>query len=192
MLQFSDDKLIQGLISNDSVLVNHIYREFFPMVRSIVCSRYGNQEDAEDVFHDALLVVHNRVRSSAFILDCSFKTFLFSVCRNIWRRRLERKNRLMYISGSERFESDGKASVNEDEEYNYEKYRLFRKHFQELPEFCRNLLGMYIEKLPMAEIARKLNYKDADYVKARKYYCKAMLRDKIKNDPLSKEFMNYE
>lgn len=192
-LWYSNEMLVQGLLQSKKNCIEFIYREYFPMVRSAIGIQNGSLADAEDVFHDGLLIIYGRLRTEGFTLNSSFKTYFFAVCRNLWRRRLERKYRLMYKAEnmvSEPFCDD--SCVDSYEEKEAEKYRLYMKHMEEMPEFCRHLLKLYIEKVPLREIAEIMNYKDAEYVKARKYYCKNLLRKKILSDPECKQFMNYE
>jgi len=192
ILLYTNDWLVKGLMEGKESSIKFIYREYFPMVRSIVSNQNGNLEDAEDIFHDGLIIIYNRLRNKRFTLNSSLKTYLFSVCRNLWRRRLERKYRLMYAMDSYVCETNGSYIPEAIEEEYAEKFRLYKKHFVELPEFCRVLLTYYIRKTPLKDIARIMNYKDTEYVKARKYYCKNLLRNKIMNDPDCKQFMNYE
>ena len=192
ILPYTNEWLIKGLREGREACITFIYREYFPMVRSIVSNQNGNLEDAEDIFHDGLIIIYNRIKDQGFTLNSSLKTYLFSVCRNLWRRRLERKYRLLYAADSYVSELEGCYAMEAMEEEQAEKFRLYKKHLVELPEFCRVLLMHYIRKTPLHEIARIMNYKDTEYVKARKYYCKNLLRNKILNDPECKQFMNYE
>jgi len=192
ILLYSNDWLVKGLMEGKESCIKFIYREYFPMVRSIVSNHNGNLADAEDIFHDALIIIFNRLKNKQFTLNSSLKTYLFSVCRNLWRRRLERKYRLLYATDSYVNELEGCYTQETMEEEYAEKFRLYKKHFVELPEFCRALLTYYIRKTPLQDIARIMNYKDTEYVKARKYYCKNLLRKKILNDPECNQFMNYE
>ncbi len=192
ILLYSNEWLVKGLAEGRESCVKFIYREYFPMVRSIVSSQNGNLEDAEDIFHDGLIIVFNRLKSEKFTLNSSLKTYLFSVCRNLWRRRLERKYRLLYATDSYVSDLEGCYTQEAEEEEYAEKFRLYKKHFVDLPEFCRMLLSCYIKKMSLEDIACIMNYKDTEYVKARKYYCKNLLRNKILNDPECKQFMNYE
>jgi len=192
ILLYTNEWLVNGLKEGRDSSVKYLYREYFPMVRSIVSSQNGNLEDAEDVFQDGLIIIFDRLKDQSFTLNSSLKTYFFSVCKNIWRRRLERKYRLLYGAESFTGESEGYYTPENCEEENSEKLRLYNKHFSEMPEFCRILLMHYLRKTPLADIARIMNYKDTEYVKARKYYCKNLLRKKILNDPECKQFMNYE
>jgi len=192
ILLYTNEWLVKGLMEGRESSIRYLYNEYFPMVRSIVSSQNGNLEDAEDIFQDGLIIIFNRLKNKNFTLKSSLKTYLFSVCKNLWRRRLERKYRMLYGDESYVQSSECSYSSETDEEENAEKFRLYNKHFSELPEFCRVLLTHYIQKTPMDDIARKMNYKDIEYVKARKYYCKNLLRKKIMNDPDCQQFMNYE
>ncbi len=192
IILYTNEWLVKGFMEGRESCIKYMYREYFPMVRSIVLTRNGNLEDAEDIFHDGLIIIYKRLKKSGFSLNSSLKTYLFSVCRNLWRRRLERKYRLMYGMDSCVSDSGCNETSESEEEENAEKFRLYKKHFAAMPEFCRALLTHYIRKTSLEEIARIMNYKDAEYVKARKYYCKNLLRKKILNDPECKQFMNYE
>ncbi|MEI8005301.1 MAG: sigma-70 family RNA polymerase sigma factor [Bacteroidota bacterium] len=191
-LPYTNEWLVQGLIEGRESCIKFIYREYFPMIMSIVGNKHGNMEDAEDIFHDGLIIIFNRLKNKRFTLNCSLKTYLFSVCKNLWRRRLERKYRLLYATDSFVHEDAGLYHQEAEEEEHVEKFRLYKKHLTEMPEFCRVLLTLYIRKTPLQDIARIMNFKDAEYVKARKYYCKNLLRKKILSDPECKQFMNYE
>jgi RNA polymerase sigma factor (sigma-70 family) len=193
ILWYTNERLVQGLLQGKKSSIDYIYREYFPMVRSVVGTRHGSVADAEDVFHDGLIIMYDRLHTPGFTLKSSFKTYLFAVCRNLWRRRLERKYRLMYgVGASVEEPSFDYAQIGSSEEEEAEKYRLYRKHLLEMPEFCQKLLQLYLQKTPSEKIARIMNYKDVEYVKARKYHCKNLLRKKILNDPQCKQFMNYE
>ena len=192
ILLYTNERLIKGLLEGKDSCIKFLYREYFPMVRSIVSTQNGSQEDAEDVFHDGLIIIYNRLKNKRFKLNSTLKTYLFSVCKNIWMRRCERKYRLLYGADSLVNETEGPYSREASEEEETEKFRLYKKHFLELPEFCRIILTHYLCKTPLPEIARILDYKDTEYVKARKYYCKNLLRKKILSDPKCKQFMNYE
>ena len=50
----------------------------------------GTRDDAKDIFQDALIIFHRKVRSEEFVLTCAVSTYLFSICRNLWREELRR------------------------------------------------------------------------------------------------------
>jgi len=164
------------------------------MIRSNVERNSGNHQDAEDVFHDGLIVLYLRIQNQTFTLNSSLKTYFYAICRNIWLQRLDRKYRLMYQSDFEVHE-DSDAYATEDyyiREEHLEKIRLYNQHFLNLPRDCQTLLKLFFRKVPLKEIAGILGFKDENYAKTRKYMCKNMLRKKILNDPNCQQFIIYE
>lgn len=193
--QYTDKELLDGLRSRKRQCINWLYREFFPVTRHYVVQNSGNQQDVEDLFHDALVVLYIRSQSSSFSLECSLKTYFMSVCKNLWLQRLDRKYRLLYQAGYEVHEEKVAYSPDDSDlsEETLEQQRLFHKNLMLLPFECRRLLQLYCLKVPYREIAKMLNYKDEVYVKTRKYTCKKLLRKKIMSDPeCQKYFTNGE
>ena len=93
----TDDEILEGLRQKDPDCIRHLYREFFPVTKSIVERNSGNHEDAEDVFQDGMIVLYQNVRAGNVRLNCSLKTYFYSICWKIWMQRLERKWRVLYI-----------------------------------------------------------------------------------------------
>jgi RNA polymerase sigma factor (sigma-70 family) len=194
IIHYSDESLIHGLRQKKTGSIKYLYKEFFPVIRSIVERNSGNHQDAEDVFHDGLIVLYLRIQNQTFTLSSSLKTYFYAICRNIWLQRLDRKYRLLYQSDFEvREDYEGYAT----EEYyireeQLEKIRLYNRHFLNLPRDCQTLLILFFRKVPLKEIAGMLGFKDENYAKTRKYLCKNMLRKKILNDPECQQFIIYE
>jgi len=193
MIYFSDDALLKGLKEKQSDSIRYLYREYFPLAKSIVEKNSGSYQDAEDVFQDGIIVLYQKILSGPLILNCSLKTFFFSVCRNIWMQRLDRKWRLLYSDDlvSEAV-GDYDAIPIEINEEKLERTRLYQIHFLSLPSDCQKILRMFLSKTSLKEISECMGFKDVHYAKTRKYLCKNMLRKKILMDPRYKMFLHYE
>jgi RNA polymerase sigma factor (sigma-70 family) len=193
MIYFSDDAILQGLKEKRADCIRHLYREYFPLARSIVEKNSGTYEDAEDVFQDGIIVLYQKILSGPLVLNCSLKTFFFSICRNIWMQRLDRKWRLLYqdeiVSESIGDYDSVPAELNEEK---LEKTRLYQLYFLSLPADCQKILKMFLSKVSLKEISECMGFKDVTYAKTRKYLCKNMLRKKIMKDPRYKMFLHYE
>jgi RNA polymerase sigma factor (sigma-70 family) len=190
---YSDKAILEGLREQKKGCIEYLYREFFPVVRSIVVRNSGNQQDVEDVFQDALVILYKRCKNNDFMLNSSLKTYFYAVGKNIWLQRLERKYQLRYqadfeVNESEiRYESED-FGLRED---NLERMRLYREHFYALGPDCQKLLKLFFSKKSMRDIAMILGYKDEKYAKFRKYLCKNMLANRIKDDPRCREYFDY-
>ena len=88
-------KIIVKLRSTDDRLVDQafaeLYQEYYPMIRSYIMNNNGNDDDAADIFQDALIVLYDKVRDPVFQLTCTIKTFVYSICRNLWLKKLARR-----------------------------------------------------------------------------------------------------
>jgi len=193
MIDFSDDAILRGLKEKKSDSIRFLYREYFPLAKSIVEKNSGSHEDAEDVFQDGIIVLYQKILSGPLILNCSLKTFFFSICRNIWMQRLDRKWRLLYQDElvSEAIEEYEAVALEVNEE-KLEKTRLYQLHFLSLPADCQKILKMFLSGISLKEIQECMGFKDVTYAKTRKYLCKNMLRKKILKDPRYKMFLHYE
>jgi RNA polymerase sigma factor (sigma-70 family) len=193
MFQYSDEDLIAGLRQRNSSYIDFLYQEFFPIVRHHLLHNSGTHQDGEDLFHDGLIVLYNRIQTEPFKLECSLKTYFTAICKNLWLQRLERRYKLIYHAECE-VQEEPAEYVTEDHdptEQNLEQQRLFHKNLMQLPVECRRLLQLYCLKIPYREIAKLLKYKDEVYVKTRKYSCKKMLRKKIIKDPECDQFIKH-
>jgi RNA polymerase sigma factor (sigma-70 family) len=193
MIYLTDEVLIKGLKEQNSRCIRYLYKEYFPLAKSIAERNSGNYEDAEDLFQDSMVVLYKRISKDNVNLKCGLKTFFFGICKNLWMQRLDRKWRLLY---SENMAEEPVGSYElADKEFSeeiLEKKRLFHKHFLTLPRRCQKILLLYLEDLPLKKIAEKLGMKNEEYAKARKYSCKNMLRKRIMNDPQCKPYLTYE
>ena len=85
-LKAIDDRLVDQAFAE-------LYREYYPMICSYIKTNSGNDDDAADIFQDALIVLYDKVREPYFQLTCSIKTFIYSICRNLWLKKLARNKK---------------------------------------------------------------------------------------------------
>ena len=190
---YSDENLLKGLREHRIDCIEFIYKDYFPLVKSIVTKNSGNYQDVEDVFQDGLVALYQKTNNGPLSLNCTLKTFFYSVCWNIWMQRLDRKWRLLY---QDEFlaepQTEYEYEAKEQDEEKLEKMRLYHLHFTELPTECQKLLQYFVNRTPLKTIAQIMGFKDERYAKTRKYLCKNMLRKKIMNDPRCKSFVFHE
>ena len=189
MESFSEARIIRGFQSAENEVLKYIYREYLPSVVHMVKSNNGAAIDAEDLFQDALVVVFEKIQSPDFTLTCTFKTYLYSICRNLWMHRLEKMNR--EFIPYELMENTLPGYHDPDKIFlEAEKDKLFHHHFLRLGENCQKILTLVFKRYSTSEIAKKLGLRSELYVRKRKSQCrKTLLRDIIK-DPLYIQIKN--
>lgn len=191
MIQYSDEAIAEGLRLRSDLIIRYIYQEYFPMIKYLITNNNGNEEDAEDVFQDGLVVVFKKIRVRELVLTCSFRTYLYSVCRNLWLTKLKKRNRYVReFSDFEHFEEIAYSKNQQQDEAEQEKFGLYQKHFYTLGEDCKKVLLLFMKKMPLKQIALEMGYKTENYAKTRKYLCKEELKRRIINDPKCQKFLS--
>ena len=182
---YSNEMVLKGLMERDEKFITYVYRISFPQIRSLVLRHSGTQADVEDVFQDGLMVLYDQLLAGTLHLSCSVKTYLYSVCRYLWLRRLQRRNRLMYKDNCrvEELDAEYDCFTVLPDEVQQAKRRLYDKHLSQMSDDCRKLLMLYEQEKSYEEIAAIMHFKNKGIAKSRKYRCKETLRKKIKDDP---------
>ena len=168
--------LLEGLALNDRKAIETIYKQHYNMVQALILSNSGYPDDARDIFQEAMIVLYEKVKSGSFELNCQLKTYLYSVCRRLWLKRLAQLQRSIP-------EVDGLGDtipVEEEMERHDQRNRDFQimeQSLNSLGEPCKSLLkAYYLEMKSMVEIAGDFGYTNADNAKNQKYKCLMRLK----------------
>lgn len=192
MTHYSDEAILEGLKGQDRDVIRYIYKEYYPSIKFLIISNSGNETDAEDVFQDAMVIIYRKIIENKMILTSSFKTFLYSICRNLWLQKLDRKLFSYEFMENENLTDMQDAVLFELRNDENEKYRLFQQHFLRLSDDCKKILRLFMNKVPLREIAEIMGFKTEKYAKTRKFMCKEKLKNAIYNDPNCKKFLTNE
>lgn len=189
MIQFTDQAILEGLRNRDSSIIRYIYKEYYPTIKYLINSNSGYDTDAEDVFQDALVIVYRKLGKDDLTLTSSFKTFLYSVCRNLWLQRLDKKVFNSDFLKLEDLDEMQDPVYAEPVEVESDKYKVFQQHFLSLSDDCQKILRLFMNKVSLKEIAEIMGFKTEKYAKTRKFMCKEKLKNLIMNDPYSKKYL---
>lgn len=175
-LQYSEADIIAGLRNGDSKVLEIIYKQHYPAILHFVIQNNGTDQDAKDIYQEAILVLYEKLRQEHFLLTCQVQTFIYSVCRRLWLKKLREKGK--YTGKIEDFESfipfEEEDLQNEETEL---KMGAMQEALAKIGEPCKTLLtDFYIGKLSMQEIAEKMGYTNADNAKNQKYKCLIRLK----------------
>jgi RNA polymerase sigma factor (sigma-70 family) len=172
----NEQKLLEGLACNDRKAIEAIYKQHFNMIQSLILTNNGNPDDARDIFQEAMIVLYEKARSGSFELSSQLKTYLYSVSRRLWLKRLNQQQR--FSPEVENLEDS--IPVEEDLERHKERNKDFlvmEQSLKSLGEPCKSLLeAYYLQKKNMVEIALDFGYTNADNAKNQKYKCLMRLK----------------
>jgi RNA polymerase sigma factor (sigma-70 family) len=143
------------------------------MVQNLVMKNSGNAEDASDLFQEVLIILYEKTRDQKLVLTSSLKTYVYSVARNQWLKKLNSGIKNIRLENFEEF-----ISVETDPEET--SAPMLNKLLDEIGEVCRKLLvSFYYRKKSMEEICIELNYMNADSAKNQKYKCIQRLKKMV-------------
>ncbi len=187
MGEYSTEEIIRGIGKQKDRVIRHVYRTCYPEIRKLILCNSGNEHDVKDVFQEGMLVVFQKITEQELRLTCSFKTYLYSVCRFLWLQELEKKSRKS--ANSDRME-EVRGEKEEDSRRKESELKLYEKHFRELSRECQKVLNMYFAKASMEEISVVMGYKNIQIAKDKKYRCKKSLMTSIYNNPEFKKLQH--
>ncbi|MDQ6814624.1 MAG: RNA polymerase sigma factor [Bacteroidota bacterium] len=174
--EFNEQALLKGLAKDDAKAIETIYKNNFSMVQSFVLNNNGTYDDARDIFQEAMIVLYENAKTESFVLTCQIKTYVYSICRRLWLKRLQQLNR--YVSQVESLEET--VAVEEDLEYHEKRnadFAIMERALGSLGEPCKSLLeAYYMQKKDMTNIAASFGYTNADNAKNQKYKCLLRLK----------------
>ncbi len=174
---YDDERaLIDGMAANDFEATETIYRDNYPAIEAFILKNNGVYDDARDVFQEAMIILFEKVQSGNFELTSLIKTYLYSVSRRIWLKKLQKFNR-QYSA----MENVSEIVAVEDHIEMHDKANkdltMMQESLSKMGEPCKSLLeAFYLEKKSMPEIADAFGYTNADNAKNQKYKCLVRLK----------------
>lgn len=191
MIGYSDEQILKGILRHDNLILQYIYKQYYYNINYFIRKNQGSEDDASDIFQEAIIIIYRKIKENDLVFEkSSFKGYLFSVCRLLWLKQLEKRRvEKEKLNDSLPYQEDlYDDSLNEIVTKN-ERYGLYQKHFGALSTDCQKLLQLFFEKVSLKEIAMVMGYKSEKYAKKRKFKCKELLISRIKQDAEFKKIL---
>lgn len=172
----NEQALLKGLANNDSKAIETIYKDNFNMVQAYVLNNNGSYDEARDIFQEAMIALYEKAQNESFVLTCQIKTYIYSICRRLWLKRLQQIGRYAHPVDS----MEETVAVEEDLEAHEKRnadFNIMDRALGSLGESCKSLLeGYYLKKMDMNTLATEFGYTNADNAKNQKYKCLMRLK----------------
>jgi RNA polymerase sigma factor (sigma-70 family) len=183
--RISDKNIIEGIKRQDDKTLNWLYDNYFHSVRSHVLKNNGTKDDVSDVFQDSIIILYQQICDGSLNLTTDLKGYFFGIARNIWNTHLHKKK------VTEELSADIPDDSIPEDVYDPIFERIVSRAFGKLkPEF-QSILTLFSEGYTYEEIARKMDLKNENYARRKKYLCKEALVEKIKEDPEYQEYLRF-
>ncbi len=192
MPELTDDILLSMLRSADEKIcdkaLRSIYKNNYDIVANFVEKNSGNTADAADIFQDGVIALFEQVRNGSFKGDSTIRTYLYSICRNLWLKRLRKSSTKKETYGQE-------VDVVQEEDLVLD-LMIAEESSEKLADLlgglganCQKILLLYYyERRRMKEIAKILNLANDQVAKNKKNRCLNKLKELAAQFPSFKSF----
>ena len=178
----TEQELFARICKGDEQALEIVYQKNYRMMVRLVTSNNGTEEEARDVYQEAVVVFWQKAIKGDLVLTSKMSTYIYSICLNLWRKELERKKR---------FSSEEKDSAHVMEQDKAERARIIRESINKLDDTCRKVLTYYyFDGMSMKDIAEKVGFANTDTAKTKKYKCKKKLDELIKSVYSEHDFLD--
>src|SRR5690606_35971161 len=146
----NDSEILEKISGGDERALDYLYKKYYRMMVKLVVSNNGSEEEAKDIYQEALIVFWQKAMSGNFTLTSKISTYLYSICLNLWRKELERKSKLS---------NEEKDSIEFIEDDKQERIKIINECINALGDTCKKVLSYYyFDGMSMSDIAEKMNF----------------------------------
>ncbi|GAA0188303.1 hypothetical protein GCM10009122_46240 [Fulvivirga kasyanovii] len=141
-------------------------------------------EEAEDLFIDALLELRDKVLSGKLDHLINAKSYIFGICYNKWLSAQRVKNKMNSIDAENYYQQylkDDMLFESDDVDYKMQLLNITNKALETIGEKCYKIIKyFYLEKKSMEDIAEIMGFASSDVAKTSKSRCFKKLVEKTK------------
>ncbi|TRX49474.1 sigma-70 family RNA polymerase sigma factor [Fulvivirga sp. M361] len=177
-----DKEIFERICSGDEKTLEFLYKKYYRMMTKMVISNSGSEQEAKDIYQDALVVFWQKAVSGNLVLTSKISTYIYSICQNLWRKELDRKKRLS---------NEEKDSIEYIEHDKEERAKIINKCIHQLGDTCKKILMYYyFDGMSMQDIADDLGFANTNTAKTKKYKCKKKLDELVKSQYTESDFLD--
>ena len=182
----SDQIYLDGLANNDSAIIQSIYKKFVPKVVSYIRNNSGDEDQAQDVIQEVMILLFNQAKANKLQLTCPFDAYFFLLCKRKWLNELKKvSHKGVTIDDNLTSTKEPTEELLAQTEVFEEKQQLFDLMFQKLGDKCQELLKLSFTLKSMEEVAEKLQV-TYGYARKKKSLCTGQLTQWIQEHSLFK------
>lgn len=185
-----DQKYIDGLLKNNSFIIQAIYEKFVPKVVNYIKQNSGSADEAQDVIQETLITIYNQATEKKLQLTCPFDAYFFLLCKRKWLNELKKSsNKEVTINEEVLSKGDEAQELAFETSVFGEKQALFTEMFNKLGTACKDLLTATFKIKHMEEVAKSLDVTYA-YARKKKSLCIGKLTELVQGSPKFNQLNN--
>lgn len=176
----SEQELLKELATGERIATEQIYSKHYPIITKWIRNNGGTESDAADVYQEAMVILYEKAQTEDFRLTCKIGTYLFSISKNLWYKKINKSQKQPDSLSEPGFEEKLDRAYEDDINVHHERENHFRQlddALEQLGEPCSSLLkAFYQQDKSMTEIALQFGYTNPDNAKTQKYKCLTRLK----------------
>ena len=175
-----DLQLIEGLKTGDGACLKFFYKRYAPDVKRYVLYNSGDEDDAKDLFQNAILALIDNLKRDRYVHKNNFKGYFTRMATNMWKDELDKrktkKNKIPVITDE--------PEVNDKPFEIYNSVITLGEYMEQalkkIGDRCREvIIASVYTKMRMEKIAEVLGFPSAQSVRQKKLMCIKQLREII-------------
>ena len=175
----TDQRYINALLVNDTEIVGEIYRKYAEKIRHYIMANSGSEDDAADIFQEALIDIYKQARHKQLQLTCPFEPFLLLVCKRKWLNELKKRGRQPVTKAADDVSiGEDVFALAEQLQHQDSRMKVFLQCFEQLGESCKEIIQKCLGGEDQEKIAAQLKV-TYGYLRKKKSECMATLTKMI-------------
>lgn len=188
-MKFSDKDILEHIQSGkESRVLEYLYTNCYPKMRRFVLSRGGSEDDAKDIFQDAVMTFFTKVINGVFDTKYSVQPFIIGVSKNLWIDKFRKQRRITLVEDPSTIDHE---VINQyDYVFDQERTNIIQDVLSTVGDTCKQLLvNVIYHRMSMKEIAAEMGYQNIDSAKTQHYKCRQKLIKKFKDNDYLKQLL---
>ncbi len=166
----------------ESKAIRKLYEQSFHSCAKMVLNNSGSMEDAQDVFQEGIMVFIKKLNTEDFVLSAAPSTFIFAVVRNLWLKQLRKRGKkatLLILDDDDQHFQIADEDLSLEHQEKEAKHLAIETAMKTLSPECQEIiLYYYFHKLPLTQIAERLDYSQK-FIRVKKKRCMDTLKAEV-------------
>jgi RNA polymerase sigma factor (sigma-70 family) len=182
-VKYTDKDIIKAIRKGeDHKALEALYKDVFPKIKKFIAGS-ERTEEAKDILQEAMLIFYKQVMANKFDEKYEVAGFIYTISKNLWINRLNKKKKITGLNQEEIPESGEKSIL--DNMLIEDKKDILKRIFSQLGDKCRELLTYTIyQDLSMEDVAIRMNFNSANAATTAMFRCKQKLMEIVKNSKI--------
>lgn len=167
--------ILEDLKTENNFAFGDLYKNNFHKISKFVKSNSGNEQDAEDLFQEAMIILVEKLREDYFQLTASIDTYVYAICKNLWYKKLRDNNFELTLDDihSKVFMESISYSIEKEKNYT-EKLKYF---ITQITDHCSRMIhDIFFKEKAIEDIQKDYGYTTKHNAQNQKHKCVEQIR----------------